>query len=230
MTTFLRTSGSRPWASMVGYSSLRLNSRTGLLSGPTRRGESASIHCFRLATADRPQSSLNGTMAFCGRHVGQRVSVHRTIFMIISTTKCRALIKIWAKCNKYLYMLCASKWSMALCSFARAAHYLTVFAMFLVCICSEFGSLWCAFWERNMQQPSSYTWNEKHLSTKQKPWGFPPKVFLRFDIWKMKKLRDRHKCKYCKFTVVIENSISTLLLLYLVFHRKYFLKVWRLTN
>lgn len=119
MTTFLRTSGSRPWASMVGYSSLRLNSRTGLLSGPTRRGESASIHCFRLATADRPQSSLNGTMAFCGRHVGQRVSVHRTIFMIISTTKCRALIKIWAKCNKYLYMLCASKWSMALCSFAR---------------------------------------------------------------------------------------------------------------
>ncbi len=65
VTTFLRTSGSVPWGSKVGYWSLRLNTRRGLLSGPVSRGERAKMHCFRLATAERPHSSLKDTMAFC---------------------------------------------------------------------------------------------------------------------------------------------------------------------
>lgn len=43
---------------------MRLNTRRGLLSGPVRRGERAKMHCFRLATADRPHSSLKETIAF----------------------------------------------------------------------------------------------------------------------------------------------------------------------
>lgn len=65
VTTFFRTSGSRPWGSKLGYCSLRLNTRRGLLSGPVSRGERAKMHCFRLATAERPHSSLKDAMAFC---------------------------------------------------------------------------------------------------------------------------------------------------------------------
>lgn len=65
VTTFLRTSGSRPWGSKLGYWSVRLNTRRGLLSGPVSREERAKMHCFRLATAERPHSSLKDTIAFC---------------------------------------------------------------------------------------------------------------------------------------------------------------------
>ena len=63
----MRTSGGTPWASRLGYWSPRSNSSRGLPSGPMSLGQSARMHCFRLATADRPQSSLKGTMAFWGR-------------------------------------------------------------------------------------------------------------------------------------------------------------------
>lgn len=66
--TFFRTSGSRPWGSKLGYWSVRLNTSKGLLSGPVNRGERAKMHCFRLATAERPHSSLKDTMAFCKKN------------------------------------------------------------------------------------------------------------------------------------------------------------------
>lgn len=68
VTTFFRTSGSRPWGSKLGYWSVRLNTSRGLLSGPVIRGERAKMHCFRLATAERPHSSLKDTMAFCKKN------------------------------------------------------------------------------------------------------------------------------------------------------------------
>lgn len=37
----------------------------GQCSGPVSLGARAKMHCFRLATAERPQSSLKDTMAFC---------------------------------------------------------------------------------------------------------------------------------------------------------------------
>ncbi|TNN33905.1 hypothetical protein EYF80_055934 [Liparis tanakae] len=60
----------RPWGSKLGYWSARLNTRRGLLSGPVSRGDRAKMHCFRLATAERPHSSLKDTMAFCGHKRG----------------------------------------------------------------------------------------------------------------------------------------------------------------
>lgn len=65
-STFFRTSGSSPWASMLGYCSFRLNSTSGLFSEPVRRDDRARMHCFRLATADKPHSSLNDAIEFWG--------------------------------------------------------------------------------------------------------------------------------------------------------------------
>lgn len=56
------------------------------MSGPVSRGERAKMHCFRLATAERPHSSLKDTMAFCKKEF-QKMQLSLRASLQVHTSK-----------------------------------------------------------------------------------------------------------------------------------------------
>lgn len=82
VTIFFKTSGTIPWSSIVGYWSLRFSTTKGVLSGPTKRVDTAKMHCIRFATGERPHNSLNDTTAFCKKE--RKSFLYSNIWILIS--------------------------------------------------------------------------------------------------------------------------------------------------
>ncbi len=148
--------------------------------------------------------------------------------MIISTTKCRALIKMKAKLQYgfnliNIYMCCVLQSEACHCVLVHASCSLSD----SVCNVSErftrpsflhllwvWVTLMCILRTQHATTIFLYLKWEAFINKTETLW-FSAKSFSK--VWHLKNEEikiDRHKYKYCNFTVVIKNKFSTLLLLH----------------